>query len=64
MVAGLVQQREDKGIFADKWMEREPAIKTYNPAAAGIAKRLRVHDRSLRINSIFDAGERGPKFGH
>jgi len=61
MVAGLVQQREDQCIFADEWMEGEPAIKTYEAGASNM-KRLRVHDPGLRVDFIFDAGERGPKF--
>ena len=38
-------------------------IKTDETEAAH-TKCLRVHDPSLRIEFIFDAGERGPKFGH
>lgn len=63
MVAGLVQQREDQCIFADEWMEGETAIKTYKTRAANV-KRLSVHDPSLHIDFIFDAGERGPKLRH
>jgi len=58
-----VQQCEHKRIFADEWMESEPPIKTDETEAAH-TKCLRVHDPSLRIEFIFDAGERGPKFGH
>lgn len=61
MVAGLVQQREDQRVFADEGMECEPAIKT-NETGVAQTKRLCVHDPSLRIYFIFDAGERGPKF--
>jgi hypothetical protein len=63
MVARLVQQCEGQRIFADEWMEREPAIKT-NETGAARTKRLRVDDPSLPIDLIFDAGERGPKFRH
>jgi hypothetical protein len=63
MVAGLVQQCEDQRILTDEWMESETTIKTDETGAAH-TKRLRVHDPSLRIDFIFDAGERGPKFTH
>jgi len=61
VVACLVQQCEDQGIFADEWMESEATI---NPdkTPATLSKCLRVDYSSLRIDFIFDAGERGPKF--
>jgi len=62
MVASLVQQCEDKRIFADERMESEPTINADETGAVH-TKRLRVHDPSLRIDFVFDAGERGPKFG-
>ena len=61
MVAGFVQQREDQCIFVYEWMEGEPGIKTYEAGASNM-KRLRVHDPSMRVDFIFDAGERSPKF--
>jgi hypothetical protein len=63
MMAGLVQQCEDKRIFANERVESEPTIKTDETGAAH-TKRLRVHNPSSRIEFIFDAGERSPKFGH
>jgi hypothetical protein len=38
----------------------EPSIKAYETGASNM-KHLRVHDPSLRIDFIIDAGERGPK---
>lgn len=55
-----MQQCEHQRIFADEWMEREPAINTHETAASSM-KRLSVYDPGLGIDLILDAGERGPK---
>jgi hypothetical protein len=62
VVARLVRQCEGQSIFTDEWMEGEATI---NPdkALATLTKCLRVHYSGLRIDFIFDAGERRPKFG-
>lgn len=61
MVAGFVQQREDKRIFVDEGMARQPAIKTHHALAAD-SEGLRVDDARLRFDLIVDAGERVAKF--
>ena len=61
-MACLVQQREDQSIFANEWMEGEAAINA-DKTPASLTKCLCVYYSSLRIDFIFDAGERGPKFG-
>lgn len=61
MVTRFVQQCENQRIRIDEWMEREPAIDT-NDGDIRQTKCLRVNDPGLRIDFVFDTGERVSKF--